>query len=594
MSAGSVGHLAGVLELPESAGAPDIRCQPSFPHGADCGDNFEDISNDSFGADWATNSSAGGSGGSPPSSLVGALRVALLTEHSLFPLCRGGVHAMRAALRLAATLAMALGACEAVRAPVVPGWLCVSPENAPICLAAAAGAAWAVAELEVLAQWALRHRMGARSGISSFDPGEVLDVTDVDMMEDNDPFDSSTLGLTRGLWEPIEEGHEAQDDGGTATAALPLSAADLIAEQLMKEYSRLAPGMPATVTAAPMLGEAGPAPATGEVAACQPPEAVPSTCSERPRRLPSLGGRGGGWPAAPTHMCGIAGSPLALMGPTAKVAGDAATHRDAPVRPGSSMSNRSMGDQSLVSLGDRSLVSGRTERTGISSGGVSGAASSVPTSMSSRSAVSVLSLNRNRNAPNMNVRQQCDLETLKLNYIQSITAKREVQVDQRLDCRDVQLAAATLDGRGPSLGIAAYVLLVSVATSLGLCIGLGHRDLTDCWVEALWEAMCGWLFAVLVLDFVTVLAIAAVQFRLLQVRLAARLDQRWKRVEIRRAQKAETMRRAAAFASTAAAAKAVADTDLRGEAKSAAGADAKFDQHLNAFIAGAGRASGRG
>jgi len=589
LSAGSVGQLAGVLALPEGAGGSDSRCQPPFPpHGGDCGDNFEDISNDSFGADWATNSSAGGSGDSAPTSLIGAFRVALLTEHSLFPLCHGGVHAVRAALRLAATLAMALGACEAVRAPVVPGWLCVSSENAPICLAVAAGAAWAVAELEVLAQWALRHRMVARSGISSFDPCEVLDVTDVDMMEDNDPFDSTTLGLTGGLWEPIEEGHEAQDDGA-ATAARPLSAADLIAEQLMKEYSRLAPGMPATVTAAPMLGEAGPAPVAAEMASCQALEALqlPATSSERPRRLPSLGGRG-------THMCGIAGSPLALMGPMAKVAGDAATQRDAPVRPGSSMSNRSMGDQSLVSLGDRSLVSGRTERTGISSGGVSGAASSVPTSMSSRSVVSVLSLTRNRNAPNMNVRQQCDLETLKLNYIQSITAKREVQVDQRLDCRDVQLTVATLDGRGPSLGIAAYVLVVCVATSLGLCIGLGRRDLKNCWVETLWEAMCGWLFAVLVLDLVTVLAIAAVQFRLLQGRLAARLDQRWKRVEIRRAQKAETMRRAAAFASTAAAAKAVADTDLRKEgfAKSPAGAGEKFDQHLNAFLAG--KASGRG
>lgn len=267
-----------------------------------------------------------------------------------------------------------------------------------------------------------------------------------------------------------------------------------------------------------------------------------------------------------------------LPGPVAKVAGDAVSS-NAPARPpssGSSMPPSSAGARPTSSMSDRSHISGRT---GISSGGASGVVSSAPTSVSSlsgRSVVSVLSLNRNRNAPNMQLRQQCDLEALKLRYIQSITAKGEVQADQRLDCGDVQHTIALLDRRSPSLGPALCISVVCLAMTVGLCIGLGLCR--GCWQQALWEASAAWLVAVLVLDLATVIAIAAVQFRLLQGRLAARRDQRWKRVEQRRAQKAEAMR-AAAEATASAAAR--ADT-----AAASARSVGEFDHHLATFLSG--------
>jgi hypothetical protein len=180
----------------------------------------------------------------------------------------------------------------------------------------------------------------------------------------------------------------------------------------------------------------------------------------------------------------------------------------------------------------------------------------------------------------MQLRQQCDLEALKLRYIQGITAKKEVQVDQRLDCCDVQLTVAALDRQDPSLGIPLICLATCLATSVGLCIGIGQRGyggpdeqlgrkwrpaFEDCWETVLWAASAGWFLAIMVLDLITVSFIAAMQFALLQRRLAARRDQRWKHVESRRAQKAEAMRAAA---------------------ETSAATSSEFDHHLAVFLGG--------
>jgi len=183
----------------------------------------------------------------------------------------------------------------------------------------------------------------------------------------------------------------------------------------------------------------------------------------------------------------------------------------------------------------------------------------------------------------MQLRQQCDLEALKMRYIQSITAKREVEVDQRIDCGELQLTVTMLERRNPFLGPPVSILLACLVIGFGLCIGLDdevHDDLgrrwrpalADCWGHALAESVISWLFAVIVLDLISVLIIAAINFRVLQLRLAARSDQRWKRVEQRRAQKAEAMR----------AAPAPAPVSPRAETA----ASVKFDQHLAAFLAG--------
>lgn len=540
---------------------------------------FDDgIDEDLEDAEWTSNGSFGAS--EPPATLGGALRTALLTEHSLLPLLRGGELAARATLRLAAALAVALGACAAVRAAVVrvagDAEDCATSSTVPSCMLAAAGAAWLALELESLAQWTLRRQRAAQSRVSSFDPAEVLDVTDVDMTED------ASFDATLGLWAPIEEGSEAQDEStifsaGTQSAAVPKAPTDPVAERLVKEYSRLAPvTLAASAAAVASASPVSPVPGGTEVvqgaSVAQSLEVHAQSSGERMRRLPPLASRGGCRPLAP-----VLPSPLVLANPVAKAPGDAVTHGVTLGRPPSSMS-------------DRSYVSGRTERTGVSS--YSGATSSAAfTSVSSRSVVSVLSLGRN--APNMQLRQQCDLEALKLRYIESITAKKEVEVDRRLDCNDVMHTAAALERRSPSLGLAVSVLAASVATCLGVCIGLGQQRtdlsgssrrpaLAECWPEAFGEAAAGWLVAIFALDLLTVLAAAAVQFRLLQWQLDRRRDQRWKRVESRRAQKAEDMRAAEQRRHEA-----EAEIAARAEAvPAAAEVGEEFNQRLAAYVAG--------
>lgn len=164
------------------------------------------------------------------------------------------------------------------------------------------------------------------------------------------------------------------------------------------------------------------------------------------------------------------------------------------------------------------------------------------TCSSSRSVVSVLSLTRN--APNVHVKQALDLEALKLRYIESITAKREVEVDQRLDCRDVNLTVAALEGLSPSLGIAGATLAVSLAAGIGLALGLSFGGKLSKW-PALWiffEASVALLVAVLVLDLAAVSVVAALRWQHEQGRLAAaRRDHRCIRVEPCHMQKAEAM-----------------------------------------------------
>lgn len=181
-----------------------------------------------------------------------------------------------------------------------------------------------------------------------------------------------------------------------------------------------------------------------------------------------------------------------------------------------------------------------------------GQTSSSRPSSSARSVLSVLSLTGN--APSLHVKQSCDLEALKLRYIDSMAvASRQAKGgDQRLDHTDVDLAIAALGGFHASLQAAGAVFSLAALAAL-LAVGLVSHVLIGHGAEVSWalgtclvRAVCGWLLAVLVLDFLLLSAVALVRWRLARQRLAVRLDERWRRIEQQREQKVEAMRTAAA------------------------------------------------
>lgn len=193
----------------------------------------------------------------------------------------------------------------------------------------------------------------------------------------------------------------------------------------------------------------------------------------------------------------------------------------------------------------------RSARTGLSSSAASArtglsssAASNALTCSSGRSIVSVLSLTRN--APSVKMKQPCDLEALKDRYVESIrSAARDaktIEGDHRLDCDDERMVVNTLGvGDRPNLGVAMFALAVA-ALCAAIALVVAYRGLFECHARVLVEAFAAWLLALLGLDFAAVSFLASMRWCVIRSQLAERRDQRWMRVEHRRAQKDAAMR----------------------------------------------------
>jgi len=159
-----------------------------------------------------------------------------------------------------------------------------------------------------------------------------------------------------------------------------------------------------------------------------------------------------------------------------------------------------------------------------------------------------------RNAPQLQVKQPCDLEALKQRYIEQITAAKQGSSpsgDMRLDFQDVAQTIAALEGRSPSLWLVTGILGASaVCAGIGIallaCLHVGSTATVIS--ELVLTSLLGWTLATLVLDLVWVLAVAGVRWHLAQCCLERRVDQRWHKVAQKRADKAEAMRMAASRA----------------------------------------------
>jgi len=457
------------------------------------------------------------------SGLAGAVYAALSSDHVLLPVFYGGVKAARAALRLMSGMLAAL-------AGTALAGVALNLDAIAACTITATISAWVCIELECAAQHMLRRRRTAECIVSTFDPTDFIDCASDATFDMNTTFD----------WSLTEEAEDEVDCGNNADNP-PMS----MAEMLVQDFGQLAPGGPAVPGSVPITP-----PGTA---------ALPFCTSSAPRRLPPLSklprGRSSSSngidnaqvvesvPPAPAFP-----PPVVSGRPVAKDAGDALP-LVAPVTmrivgknqtdPTSSRPNTGISDKSLV-----------TVKTAASSSAVSSARTcTTSSSKSSRSIVSVLSVSRN--GPSVQVKQPCDLEALKLRYIQSITSKKVGDGDTRLDQDSMNFAPNVNEGLQPNLVITHSSLLASFVAwlvSLGLCFAFadggarsGQRSLSLMFLEA----FVGWATTVLILDLPVVLIISVMRWHTVQNRLAERRDHRWRCIGQQRAQKAETMRAAA-------------------------------------------------
>lgn len=459
-----------------------------------------------------------------PTTLFGALWIALLVNHSFLPLFSKGDVRKRAAMRSTAALSAAISACLVTR---------VLSSDFVFCLFTVAVITWIVIEFEGILQYIVRRRMLARSLVSSFDPSDVVDSADVT--------------IAAGLNDSTESGNSE-----TLNETGPKLTADAVGEQLLEEYGRLAPTSEA-------VGRSVNREFVGTDHVIVPTlryaseELAPSN-SDRSRRIHTSAGR--------ACRNGMSQS----RGPMAKIPGDTVQLPSSSARPPSSQSERT-----------HISGTGASSFSGATSSAKETKVTSTTLTHTTHTTASIISLS----GPSMHLARNCDIDELRARYIQSITAKREnTEADQRLDCDDIMLMddawiITASDWSTPSLSLSCCMLVTASMTCFSLCIGLSQELVcSHCFGQIAWQTFGGWFIAIFVFNLFVVLVSSAMKFRRFQERLAARRDQQWKTLAVRRNLKSEAMR-------------AVASTDSpANRANPSRSPMDKFDQHLAVLISG--------
>lgn len=422
-------------------------------------------------------------------NLVRKISVAFLAEY-LPPLVerpRGAFAPLRASLRLAlrVTLAMVAATAGAVLAHVAGA--CGDAETT-VCAAAAAGPAWVLPCLQSIAHHGLwrcsrhRHEMGDERDEVTGDAGSVLHGQGQCAIFD-------VTGAT-GFWAPIEEVEVEEcgpdsDSEGSGAPVPPLS----IAERLVAEYGRLAPGgqhaqgragqdrstsWRARARAAPAAvrplsaAPAAPAPAA-------PSRAVPAPAAPAPKFPPPQVADATGAIGEPTVLTFFRPPPLAVTHPRERQLSSVSL----------AGSNSSIPSQ----VSERSAVTGPT-------GTLSGSSQSYGRRPCSPSVYSGLSGSTISLGGEVHLNERCDLDGLKQRYIESILSRPETKGDQRLDQADLAHMAAALDAsmRGRwlvALSLAALAAALGLTAFLGLA--LSGRSVT--WPHVFVEVVVGFSVA---------------------------------------------------------------------------------------------------
>mmetsp|Transcript_56019 Transcript_56019/g.133465 ORF Transcript_56019/g.133465 Transcript_56019/m.133465 type:complete len:508 (+) Transcript_56019:89-1612(+) len=425
--------------------------------------------------------------------LCAAVRAALLTEHSCLPALRGGLAARRAWLRIVSSLALAISTI----------FVALLARGHPECgislfglLVLSSTASWAIIAVESVAQRANRWRQVLESQVAAFEDrsgsGTVSSGGETVIGNSSGIHASRELGA-------VFEGVEVEDDDSddchvSSVTSLP---SDIAAQRLVQEYGRLAPSAQVVSVQSPPLSEA--------VAGSKP------------------AGRG-------------MRSSLSVPSTTGKVVETPGTVAAPFPR-----------EQSTVSMSAASGKTGSTLSARTASARPSSSKASKATQSSrSRSLMSLLSLKRH--APQVEIQEPCDLESLKLRYIESISSKRDAEPDRRIDNFDAPpLSLQRLEEVAPSLQITCWCMCLAVVSMVCLLVlSLHDGCLQSCWPmpSALLGAAGGWLVAVFAFDVATVCCTAVHRWRAVEGRIAARRDQRWQKVAHQRAQKAHAMERA--------------------------------------------------
>mmetsp|Transcript_24135 Transcript_24135/g.44328 ORF Transcript_24135/g.44328 Transcript_24135/m.44328 type:complete len:491 (-) Transcript_24135:98-1570(-) len=457
---------------------------PSYPQEAAGWDEC------SLGEVSALGSTADVTEGAVSGKLSAAVKGAMLADHSCFPVARGGRPARRAWLRIVASISWAV-ATILLTVLAVGHPACGLELSNMVILSAISS--WAVIALESLLQRAMHWRQALHTPVAAFETSRSRSFGPEATFGNTGVRRDVDLGA---VFEGVEVKDDDSDDCHVSSVASMPSPADIAAQRLVQEYGRLAPTVQATAM------RARPPAAANEVTA-QPigrplqtalpsrAAAVASKVAEPPGSLPDLG---------PKEQ-----SNLNASGNSGKT--------------GSSLLTASVYPSSKV-----------TQRT----------------ESSSYSVLSLLSLRRH--APKVDVQEPCDLESLKLRYIESISSKRDLEPDKRIDNCVAPSALQRIEEAPPSLRVSFWCMLVALLSTLCLALlALHEGSVQSCWPmrASFLAAAGGWLVAVLVFDVVAVFCTAVLHWRAVEERMAARRDQRWQKVKHQREQKAHSMQSAA-------------------------------------------------